>query len=127
MCTDHMTIFSSQFCTATRVEYFAAISTIFYVRPRLGDALRFGFNWMAVLMPPTYKSTCMHRRSTGEVYYMSGHYGCSVALKMPRLCCGVKDSPVVNNSRIGWPRTKLQQLDGACYLVVGTNRFDCFI
>ena len=38
--------------------------------------------------------------SRGEVYYMSGRYGRSVAFKVPRLCSGVEDSPVVNNSRI---------------------------
>ena len=71
----------------------------------------------------------MHGRSAGEVYYMSGRYGHSLALKLPRLCSGVEDSPVVNNSRIEEPRTKLQQLEDACYLVVATNKYwsDCFI
>ena len=46
---------------------------------------------------------------------------------MPRLSSGVDYSPVVNISRIEW--TKLHQLEDACYLVVGTNKywFDCFI
>ena len=46
---------------------------------------------------------------------------------MPRLSSGVDYSPVVNNSRIEW--TKLHQLEDACYLVVGTNKywFDRFI
>ena len=50
---------------------------------------------MAVFVPPTSKQL-MHGRSAGDVYYMSGRYGRSVALKVP----GVEDSPVVNNSRI---------------------------
>ena len=54
---------------------------------------------MVVFVPPTSKQL-MHGRSAGEVYYMSGRYGRSVALKLPRLCSGVEDSPVVNNSRI---------------------------
>ena len=62
---------------------------------------------------------------------MFARYGRSVArfwtFKMPRLSSGVDYSPVVNNSRIEW--TKLHQLEDACYLVVGTNKywFDCFI
>ena len=40
---------------------------------------------------------------------------------MPRLSSGVDYSPVVNNSRIEW--TKLHQLEDACYLVVGTNKY----
>ena len=40
--------------------------------------------------------------------------------KMPRLSSGVDYSPVVNKSK---PRTKLQQLEDACYLVIGTNKY----
>ena len=40
------------------LEYFSAISTGFYTRPRL---CRMG---MAVFVSPTSNSTCMHRRST---------------------------------------------------------------
>ena len=43
---------------------------------------------------------------------------------MPRLSSGVDYSPVVNNSRIEW--TKLHQLEDACYLVVGTNKYRAF-
>ena len=62
---------------------------------------------------------------------MSAGYGCSVAqysgvLRCQGLVLVLDYSPVVNNSK---PRTKLQQFEDACYLVVGTNNnwFDSFI
>ena len=61
---------------------------------------------------------------------MFARYGRSVAhdsglSRCQRLRSGVDYSPVVNNSRIEWTH----QLEDACYLVVGTNKywFDCFI
>ena len=66
---------------------------------RIQRCIKLWVYWMAVFVPPTSKQL-MHGRSPGEVYYMSGRYGRSVALKLPRLCSGVEDSPVVNNSRI---------------------------
>ena len=86
---------------------------------------------MAVFVPPTSKSTCMHRRST-----LVRVTPCLPAMDAQLLTIldfqdakssGVDYSPVVNNSRIEW--TKLHQLEDACYLVVGTNKywFDCFI
>ena len=57
---------------------------------------------MAVFVPPTSKSTCMHRRST-----LVRVTPCLPAMdaqlwtfKMPRLSSGVDYSAVVNNSRI---------------------------
>ena len=62
---------------------------------RIQRCIKVWVYWMAVFVPPTSKKL-MHGRSAGEVYYMSGRYGRSVAQD----CSGVEDSPVVNNSRI---------------------------
>ena len=67
---------------------------------RIQRCIKVWVYWMAVFVPPTSKKL-MYRRSAGEVYYMSGRYGRSVALKTScQDCSGVEDSPVVNNSRI---------------------------
>ena len=127
---NHMTILSSLFCMARRVSEPKRL-----LRVLLCDFYRFQHNTkalqngeMGVFVPPISKLTCMHQRSTLVHVCPLWTLSCSRfwTFKMPKLSSGVDYSPVVNNSRIEW--TKLHQLEDACYLVVGTNKywFDCF-
>ena len=62
---------------------------------------------MTLFVPPVYSS---------EVYSIMDALW-FWTFKIPRLSSALEDSPVVNK----YPRTKIQELEDACYLVVDIN------